>query len=56
MSARDWKPYICLKCGKMFSLEEVVLIEERGVIRCPYCGSRIVAKTRPPVAKRVKVI
>ena len=36
---------ICLKCKKEFEIEDK--------IRCPYCGFRIVAKTRPIFLKKV---
>lgn len=40
--------YVCmnLKCKKEFEIEDRV--------RCPFCGYRIAAKTRPPSRKRVK--
>ncbi|HLD85750.1 MAG TPA: DNA-directed RNA polymerase subunit P [archaeon] len=37
--------YVCIKCRKRFELEEKA--------RCPFCGFRIVAKTRPPFRKRI---
>ncbi|RLE81499.1 MAG: DNA-directed RNA polymerase subunit P [Thermoprotei archaeon] len=52
--AKEWKPYICLKCRKTFDQNDIVLIP--GVMRCPYCASRIAAKTRPPIAKSIKAI
>jgi DNA-directed RNA polymerase subunit RPC12/RpoP len=40
--------YKCWKCKKTIkSLDE-------AFIRCPYCGSRILFKERPPIAKDVK--
>ncbi|MCD6227245.1 zinc-ribbon domain-containing protein [Candidatus Micrarchaeota archaeon] len=39
--------YVCPKCGK-----EIEKIEQKFV-RCPYCGSRILMKKRPPIAKEV---
>jgi len=39
--------YECGRCGKV--LENVA-----DSIRCPYCGYRIIYKTRPIVAKKVK--
>jgi len=36
--------YICLHCGKKIKQLE-------GVIRCPYCGYRVLAKERPALAK-----
>ena len=40
--------YICGRCGK-----EVKNIEEGKFVRCPYCGYRIVYKTRAPLAREV---
>jgi DNA-directed RNA polymerase subunit RPC12/RpoP len=37
--------YKCLKCRKEFDVEDRV--------RCPFCGYRIIVKTRAPVIKRV---
>lgn len=36
----------CLKCKKMFNMEER--------IRCPYCGFRVLVKSRVPIVKKVK--
>jgi len=36
----------CLKCKEEFELEP-------GSVRCPFCGFRIVCKTRPKFKKRV---
>ncbi|MGB9708712.1 MAG: DNA-directed RNA polymerase subunit P [Infirmifilum sp.] len=47
------KPYKCLQCGREFTREEVLMLPG---FRCPYCGFRIVEKTRPPIPKRVKAI
>lgn len=38
--------YRCVKC------RQVSRVEDR--IRCPYCGFRILAKSRPVFRKRVK--
>jgi DNA-directed RNA polymerase subunit P len=35
----------CLKCRKEFEMEDRV--------RCPFCGYRIIVKSRPGVVKRV---
>lgn len=37
--------YVCLKCKKESEIEDK--------IRCPFCGFRIVAKSRMPFRKRV---
>lgn len=44
--------YKCVKCGKEFTLD----LENVREVRCPYCGSKILRKPRPKVAKRVKAI
>jgi len=49
----QWKPYICLRCHKVFDSKDMELLPG---IHCPYCGYRIIAKTRPPVVKRIKAI
>jgi DNA-directed RNA polymerase subunit RPC12/RpoP len=36
------------KCGKK--------VDSIDVIKCPYCGYRILQKERPPVVKKVKAI
>jgi DNA-directed RNA polymerase subunit P len=41
--------YLCGKCGKV-----VENIAERGTLRCPFCGYKILFKDRPKVIKRVK--
>lgn len=48
MSSGDFMGYKCVKCRKEFVLEDRV--------RCPYCGFRILAKTRPEFRKRVKAV
>ncbi len=39
--------YVCAACGK-----EVKEIGE--IVRCPFCGYRILYKARQPIGKRVK--
>jgi DNA-directed RNA polymerase subunit RPC12/RpoP len=41
--------YKCFECQKEIDAKSI----ERRII-CPYCGSRIIAKERPPVIKKVK--
>jgi DNA-directed RNA polymerase subunit P len=41
--------YHCGKCGKLMEN-----ITERGTLRCPFCGYKILFKSRPPTVKRVK--
>ncbi|MEM2901639.1 MAG: DNA-directed RNA polymerase subunit P [Candidatus Bathyarchaeia archaeon] len=43
--------YECLNCGSKVSLEELSMTPE---IKCPYCGYRVLKKSRPPIVKRVK--
>ena len=38
--------YKCINCKK--------IIPKLETIRCPYCGSRIFVKVRPPIVKKVK--
>jgi DNA-directed RNA polymerase subunit P len=40
--------YKCAKCGK------VVELNPADPVRCPYCGFKIIFKTRPSVVKKVK--
>ncbi|MGM0687780.1 MAG: DNA-directed RNA polymerase subunit P [Promethearchaeia archaeon] len=43
--------YVCRKCRKEVTTEG---LETLPGVKCPYCGSRILYKVRPPVVKRVK--
>ena len=45
------KLYVCIRCGKTFSKEDMELTPG---VRCPQCGYRIVMKTRSVAAKRIK--
>ncbi|MEZ0345101.1 MAG: DNA-directed RNA polymerase subunit P [Infirmifilum sp.] len=47
------KIYRCMQCGKEFSLKEIIALPG---FRCPYCGFRIVEKTRPVIPKRVRAV
>lgn len=38
-----WK---CLACGKR--------VENVKIVKCPYCGYRVLSKERPLVVKKVK--
>ncbi len=49
MSSR--KLYVCLKCGRSFSKEEM---EYLSGVKCPFCGYRIIMKNRSPSTKRIK--
>lgn len=49
MAEKDWAPYKCWSCQKLLTAKDI----EKRII-CPYCSSRIVVKTRPPVLKKVK--
>ena len=41
--------YICYSCGKIVTPEDI-----KKMIRCPYCGGKILFKKRPQVVKKVK--
>ncbi|MBD3262943.1 DNA-directed RNA polymerase subunit P [Candidatus Woesearchaeota archaeon] len=41
--------YKCFKCQKELSDKEI-----KKRIICPYCGSRLVVKSRPETIKKVK--
>jgi DNA-directed RNA polymerase subunit P len=43
--------YICIKCGKEFDESELAVMLS---IRCPYCGYRVIAKTRGNDVKILK--
>ncbi|MEM2123293.1 MAG: DNA-directed RNA polymerase subunit P [Candidatus Bathyarchaeia archaeon] len=43
--------YVCVNCGAKVTSEELELTPE---IKCPFCGYRVLKKTRPPIVKRVK--
>lgn len=38
--------FVCSKCGKKVKQFE-------GFVRCSYCGSRVLVKDRPNIAKEV---
>ena len=44
-------PYICHQCKREVTSEGLKTLPG---VKCPYCGGRILYKTRPPVVKRVK--
>lgn len=44
--------YRCAKCGKEVKIDLAITRE----VRCTYCGSKILYKPRPKVARRVKAI
>ncbi|MHA1712931.1 MAG: DNA-directed RNA polymerase subunit P [Candidatus Ranarchaeia archaeon] len=43
--------YICARCGKEITAAG---LEQLPGVSCPYCGYRILLKSRPPVMKRLK--
>ena len=43
--------YICVKCGREFEESELIVMRS---IRCPYCGYRIIAKSRGGEIKILK--
>jgi DNA-directed RNA polymerase subunit RPC12/RpoP len=44
--------YKCLNCGKEVKIE----LKSAKKIICPYCGFRIIEKSRPAVGKRVEAV
>lgn len=38
--------WTCFNCGKT--------IEKADVVKCPYCGYRILQKQRQPIVKKIK--
>lgn len=56
MSAEEGVVYVCARCGKEFTREEMRIHPEIQRTHCPYCGHRVVYKKRPPVYKRVKAV
>ena len=45
--------YICVHCKSKISSAELELTPE---IKCPFCGYRVLRKTRPSIVKRVKSV
>jgi DNA-directed RNA polymerase subunit P len=45
--------YECVRCGLVFDGEKIA---ERGIIKCPDCGYRIIKKVKPPIVKKVKAV
>ncbi|MHA1237973.1 MAG: DNA-directed RNA polymerase subunit P [Candidatus Odinarchaeia archaeon] len=43
--------YRCGQCGGEVTSEELKTLPG---VKCPYCGYRILYKTRPPIVKKVK--
>ena len=43
--------YHCISCGEKLTIDQLAMTPE---IKCPFCGYRVLKKTRPPVVKRVK--
>ncbi len=39
-------PYVCTGCGKKIKQLD-------GFIRCQYCGSRVIVKSRPNISREV---
>ncbi len=44
--------YKCFNCGKEVEID----LKTAKKIICPYCGYRVLKKTRPKITKRVKAI
>lgn len=58
MSSLDWDEikdttFKCLRCGHTFKGEQMIT---RDRVVCPVCGYKIVAKIRPPIAKRIRAV
>jgi len=45
LKGENMSNYMCVKCKKEFEVEDK--------IRCPYCGFRIISKSRPIFRKKV---
>uniref|UniRef100_A0A7C5USK0 DNA-directed RNA polymerase subunit Rpo12 n=1 Tax=Ignisphaera aggregans TaxID=334771 RepID=A0A7C5USK0_9CREN len=45
--------YICLKCGKEFDESQLAVMM---AIRCPYCGYRVIVKSRSGEIKILRAI
>jgi len=43
--------YECISCGKQLTADQLAMTPE---IKCPYCGYRVLRKSRPPIVKRIK--
>jgi DNA-directed RNA polymerase subunit P len=43
--------YECISCGQQLTADQLAMTPE---IKCPYCGYRVLRKSRPPIVKRVK--
>ncbi|ADN50235.1 DNA-directed RNA polymerase subunit P [Vulcanisaeta distributa] len=50
--AASRKIYMCLRCGRVFSLEDMIT----PGVHCPYCGYRIIVKIRSFQTKRISHI
>jgi len=44
--------YKCLNCGKQVNME----LKDAKKIICPYCGYRILEKSRPKVVKKIRSV
>jgi len=58
MFVLDWdsmknQVYECTRCHLRFKGEELIF---RDQLKCPRCGYWIMAKTKPPIVKKVKAI
>jgi DNA-directed RNA polymerase subunit P len=43
--------YECISCGQQLTVDQLAMTPE---IKCPFCGYRVLRKSRPPIVKRVK--
>ncbi len=44
--------YTCMGCGKEVEMD----LKTARKVQCPFCGYRIILKTRPPITRRVSAI
>ena len=45
--------YVCLRCRREFDEKQLAIMMS---MRCPYCGYRVIAKTRGEEIKVIKAI
>ncbi|RLG52160.1 MAG: DNA-directed RNA polymerase subunit P [Thermoproteota archaeon] len=48
--------YICAKCKRTLTIEQLQASFMSPRARCVYCQSKILFKARPPVVRRVKAV
>jgi DNA-directed RNA polymerase subunit RPC12/RpoP len=45
--------YECVRCGLVFDGEKIA---ERGSLKCPDCGYRVIKKVKSPIVHRIKAV